>query len=141
MQDDSTFPRYTERAVRKLIKIFSLEETSVADDLAELDRREKQHNGAGGVSAEVSSTMFGDQLPRPAFWNQCKVCCCQDHCGYSLHLSAKVKQEVVPMAMDTEGMSMNTLMAMEEEQTSDEMGLMGGVFDSLHLDVSAVFGH
>ena len=41
-QDDSTFPRYTERAVRKLIKIFSLEETSIAEDMAELDKREKQ---------------------------------------------------------------------------------------------------
>ena len=80
---------------------------------AELNRREKQHNGAGqGVSAEVTSTMFGDQLPRSAFWNQCKVCFWQDHCGYSLHLSAKVKQEEVHMAMYTEGMCMNTLMAM-----------------------------
>ena len=64
------------------------------------------------MSAEATSTMFGDQLPRYAFWNQCKVCCCQDHCGYSLHLSAKVKQEEVHMAMDTEGMCMNNLVAM-----------------------------
>ena len=69
-----------------------------------------------------------------------KVCCCQEHCGYSLHLSAKFKQELLPMAMDTEGLCLDTLMALEEEQTSGEMGLMGGVFDSLHLDVSTVFG-
>ena len=141
IQDDSTFPRYTERAVRKLIKIFSLEETSVADDLAELDRREKQYHGRGqGMSAEVTSSMLGDQLPRSLFWNQCKVCCCQEHCGYSLHLSAKVKQKVLPMAVDTKGMYLDTLMALEEEQASGEMGLMGGVFDSLHLDVSTVLG-
>ena len=55
-QDDSTFPRYTERTVRKLVKIFSLEETSIADDMAELDRREKQLMGvraSQGVFARV----------------------------------------------------------------------------------------
>ena len=40
-QNDSTFHRYTERAVRKSIKIFSLEETNLADDMAELIKRMK----------------------------------------------------------------------------------------------------
>ena len=39
---DSTFPRYTERSVRRLIKIFSIEEASLAEDMAEFDRREKE---------------------------------------------------------------------------------------------------
>ena len=33
---DSTYPRYTERAVRRLIKIFSVEDGSLAEDLAEI---------------------------------------------------------------------------------------------------------
>ena len=36
---DSTYPRYTERAVRRLIKIFTIEDTSVADDVAELGKK------------------------------------------------------------------------------------------------------
>ena len=31
-----------ERSVRRLIKIFSIEEASIAEDMAELDRREKE---------------------------------------------------------------------------------------------------
>ena len=140
-QDDSSFPRYTERAVRKLIKIFSLEETSTAEDLAELERRDKQHKLSGqSVFAEVTGATLDDQQPPPLFWEQCKVCCCQEHCGYSLHLSAKIKKEVVHLAMDTEGLSMDTLMALEEKQTEYEKGLPTGMFDSLNLDVSAVFG-
>ena len=69
------------------------------------------------------------------------MCCCREHCRYSLHTSGKVKQEVLPLAMNTEVVSMGTLLAMEENQTScDELGSLVGLFDSLSLDVCAVFG-
>ena len=166
-QDDSTFPRYTERAVRKLIKIFSLEETSIAEDMAELDKREKQFDAAGqGVFARVVDEAFDDHevagsdgdldvqqvgsseedlLIGPTayaeVWKQCNVCCCREHCRYSLHTSGKVKQEVLPLAMNIEVVSMDTLLAMEENQTRcDELGSLVGLFDSLSLDVCAVFG-
>ena len=38
---DSTYPRYTERAVRKRIKIFSVEETNLVEDLANLSKKMK----------------------------------------------------------------------------------------------------
>ena len=91
------------------------------------------------VLAEVNGVAFDVQQPPPLFWAKCKVCCCQEHCGYSLHLSAKINKEVVHLAMEIEGLSMDTLMALEEKQTEYEKGLLTGIFDSLNLDVSAVF--
>jgi hypothetical protein len=38
---DSTYPRYTEHAVHRLIKIFSVEKTNLAEDLAELSKKMK----------------------------------------------------------------------------------------------------
>ena len=41
------------------------------------------------------------------------------------------KREVVPLAKDTEGLSMDTLFALEENQTSDKVGSLEGLFNSL----------
>ena len=38
---DKTLPRYTERAIRKIVKIFSVEDTSLAEDIAELEQKMK----------------------------------------------------------------------------------------------------
>ena len=84
--------------------------------------------------------MYQAPLVPSTFWKQCNVCCCRVHCKYSLHTSVKVKREVVPLAMDTEGLSMDTMFALEENQTSDEVGSLEGLFNSLNLDVAAVFG-
>ena len=39
---DNTLPRYTERTVRKIVKIFSVEDASLAEELAELKKKMEQ---------------------------------------------------------------------------------------------------
>ena len=39
---DKTLPRYTERAIRKIVKIFSVEDASLAEDIAELEQKMKK---------------------------------------------------------------------------------------------------
>ena len=51
---DSTYPRYTECAVRRLLKIFSVEETNLSEDLAELN-----------VEAALGSTNLTMRWRRP----------------------------------------------------------------------------
>ena len=65
------------------------------------------------------------------FWKQCNERCCNVHYKYRLHTSLMGKREVVPLAKDTEGLSMDTLFTLEENQTSDEVGSLEGLFNSL----------
>ena len=104
-KNDSTFPRYTERAVRKLVKIFSLEETSLADDMAELYQRVKTRVGAteeetpsgavGGGPSDKGQIAESDGGPAAGTRSKvkCQVCCCGEHCEFKLHFPARVKLE------------------------------------------------
>ena len=120
-QDDSTFPRYTERAVRKLVKIFSLEETSLAEDLAELDKR---HSGGGEQAMgadDVQQEDAGDgSAASTRLRARCKVCCCYVLCEYKFHFPSKVKMEELPYAMEKLMLDMKTLCNMEEIEKPDE---------------------
>ena len=152
-KNDSTFPRYTERAVRKLVKIFSLEETSLADDMAELYQRVKTRVGAteeetpsgavgGGPSDKGQITESGGG---PAAGTRskvkCQVCCCGEHCEFKLHFPARVKLEEVPLAVDTEMMSVGVLHSMEEgEALWDDIVDLVGLLNSVNVDISGVFG-
>ena len=95
-KNGSTLPRCTERAVRKLVKIFSLEETSLADDMAELDKRVS--NRFGAVSDEPcelgkDTESFGGPAAGTRSKLKCQVCCCGEHCEFKLHFPAWVKLE------------------------------------------------
>ena len=136
IQSDSTFPRYTERAVRKLVKIFSLEETSLADDMAELLKRMKVIDNSDKEANEENDTPAANTRLK----TRCKVCCCGEHCEFKLHLPMKVLQEEMPLAMHTEMMSMDTILAMEEEDVpSGEICDLTGLLNSVNLDISVVF--
>ena len=54
--------RYTERTVRRLIKIFSLEETSLAEDLAELGSRELLHKKKQASDVDLVVDAIGDTI-------------------------------------------------------------------------------
>ena len=182
---DSTFPRYTERTVRRLIKVFSLEDMSLAEDLAELHKRELENSevlsGGAGIDRVVTSTASNtvdsneplnqcdaqvagddkdvspvvqhpaekstvsdeDQLTGPAANTRskraCNVCCCEAHCGYSLHTSAKARFKEFPFAMETQGLNMDILNSLEEEQPKEQMGDLAGLISSIDMDLSAIF--
>ena len=83
----STLPRYTERSVRKLVKIFSLEDVSLGEDLAELSKR---------VSAVVTGFGAGAES---SLKSRCQDCCCEGHCGISMHTDS-IDITEVPLAID-----------------------------------------
>ena len=105
---DSTFPRYTERAVRKLVKIFSLEETCLADDMAELLQRMKVFDNSDKDASDENDTPAANTRLKA----KCKVCCCAEHCEFKLHLPTRVLQEEKPLAMET---VMDATLSMEKE--------------------------
>ena len=134
-QDESTLPRYTERAVRKLVKIFSLEETSLADDMAELDKRQVEGEAQAKGADEDGPAANTRQKAK------CKVCCCFAHCEYKFHFPSKVKMEELPYAMEKEMLDMKTLCNMEEiEKPDEEVNDMTGLLNSVNIDISTVFG-
>ena len=142
-QDDSTFPRYTERAVRKLVKIFSLEETSLAEDLAELDKR---HSGGGEQAEGTDDVRQEDAGDGPAantrLKARCKVCCCYAHCEFKFHYPSSVKMKELPYAINKEKMSMEALYNLENIQKPDrEVNDMAGLLNSVSCDVSSLFGN
>ena len=71
---------------------------------------------------------------------KCKVCCCVVYCDLKLHLPTKVLQEMMPLAMETEMMSICTILSMEEEEVSSgKIYDLTGLFSSVNLDISMVF--
>ena len=70
----------------------------------------------------------------------CKVYCCVVYCELELNVPARVLQEELPLAMDTEMVSINTLHAMEEEDVpSGDISDLTGLLNSVDLDISEVF--
>ena len=68
------------------------------------------------------------------------MCCCGEHCEVKLHLPTKVQLEEMPLAKHTEMMSMDIILAMEEEDVpSGEICDLTGLLNSVNLDISAVF--
>ena len=99
-------PRFTERSVRKLVKLFSINEFQVQDDLCELQKRiDKMQevpiqsmDDSSSVGAEIvgedpsGDTVLGedrglDDVPAGntrGRRNRCN-CCCTSHCHLSFH--------------------------------------------------------
>jgi hypothetical protein len=82
--NDSTYPRYTERAVRKLIKTFSVEETNLVEDLPDLSKKIK-HTRTPDVSLlDLYDIIAQDFTAKPRSCNSKKAqlgdCCCEKHC-------------------------------------------------------------
>ena len=97
-------PRFTERSVRKLVKLFSIDEFQVEEDLVELQARidklqqerlleedgHRQENvqdvSRGGVKVDGVSELTTGDVPalNTRSRRRCN-CCCVDHCNLSLH--------------------------------------------------------
>jgi hypothetical protein len=141
---DSTYPRYTERAVRRLVKIFSIEEDSLADDLAELSKKfqadketENDLVDLDAIAAEVMDPRPEGRRagPKPE-WCKAKnkmqgECCCQEHCNLTKHYDGHVKMEII----EKEAIEVFEVEVTEDEPTE----CVTDVFSSVNLDVEAVF--
>ena len=104
---EENMPRFTERSVRKLVKLFSIDEHQVQEDLTLLQRRidRMQHeirvDGGESPGVEVSSEHDGEQVQVapdvqeeevadiPAANTRSKGrrcnCCCKAHCKLTFH--------------------------------------------------------
>jgi hypothetical protein len=137
-QPNSTFPRYTKRSARKLIKIFSIEETSLAKDMAELSRKMKLTDAAANITVQVSTSRPEKCEGRRYAQGEC---CCQDHCKLSEHHTARVKMvdmvDAVLKAVEVIDIDEPELENLGEEAST--WGL-GGLFASTQLNVEAVLG-
>ena len=103
--DDSTFPRYTERAVRKLIKIFSIDELNIAEELGKFQKIWEDWLEKEGQAA---ATQVAWIVPSNCQNNKKKYgCCCQSHCEISSHCRLDIVEflavEVRDVAMDSQG--------------------------------------
>ena len=125
--------------MRKLVKIFSLEETNLAEDL------DQRHSGGGEQAEGADDVRQEDAGDGPAantrLKARCKVCCCYAHCEYKFHFPSRAKMEELSFAMDKENMNMETLYNLEEiEKPDEEVDTMAGLLNSVSCDVSSIFG-
>ena len=130
--NDSTLPRYTERAIRKLVKVFSIEETGLNDDLEEVARRIQ-------VTAGVARSFAGD-VPGENF--KCKNCCCSLHCGLSLHSPKGAKMVDVALAFESNVDEEDMNHFLEEDEANrheDEEMDFYTLLDSVGVDFGRLF--
>ena len=91
------FDRFTDRSVRKLIKIYSVDDPDLQHDLTKVQARIDEllgngvHVDAASTSMEVSSETSNQGAAQPNALTKSKFlqdkcqCCCQAHCNVSLH--------------------------------------------------------
>ena len=83
---DRTMPRYTERAIRKIVKIFSIEDASLAEDMAEFEQKMKKMPDSF-IDADELAGMVNIVAPKNCKLKKSKLdtCCCEMHCKLSFH--------------------------------------------------------
>ena len=119
-----------------------MEETSLAEDLAELDKR---HSGGGEQAEGADDVRQEDAGDGPAantrLKARCKMCCCYAHCEYKFHFPSRVKMEELPFAMDKENMNLETLYNLEEIGMRNLTKKLVTLLNSVNCDVSTLFGN
>ena len=106
------------------------EETAASEEIRQGDLKQPNF-GAGSTTGPAANTRAKVK---------CRVCCCASHCEYTIHFPAKVRQVDIHLAMDTEGMCVEILQTVEEdENTDDEVGDLMVLLNSVNLDISTVF--
>ena len=92
--NDRTMPRYTDRAVRKIVKIFSLEDSNLEHDIAEF-RKKMQHMPAGFIDDDQLNAHVNVSVPEHCSLRNSQLgpCCCQEHCVWKTHFNLKHKLE------------------------------------------------
>ena len=112
------------------------EQTSVDDDMTELVMRMKVIDYIDKQISDVYDTPAANTRLK----TKGKGCYCVVHCEFKLHLPRRFLQEMMPLAMETEMMSICTILSMEEEEVpSGEIYDLTGLFSSVNLDISMVF--
>jgi hypothetical protein len=78
-----------ERAVRKLIKIFSMEETNLTEDLAELSKKMKFMKTPDNSLVDLDDITAQVFIAKPEGCKSKRAlqgeCCCKEHCTLAMH--------------------------------------------------------
>ena len=115
---------------------FSDEKLGLDDDMTELVKRMKVIDYIDKQISDVYDTPAANTRLK----TKGKGCYCVVHCEFKLHLPRRFLQEMMPLAMETEMMSICTILSMEEEEVpSGEIYDLTGLFSSVNLDISMVF--
>mgnify|MGYP001263241085 FL=1 len=94
-------PKYTDRAVRALVKLFSVEDSYFIEDMNEVERNIKEldrraHLMKNVVSDKVQRYEDGSYSVNLVKNSECnKVCCCAGHCGYNHHVRMKTLSQLM----------------------------------------------
>ena len=82
------FPRTTDRQIRSVVKVWSIDDVNVDDDLAELQRRLKKSSSVAEQLGQLASAGHDPQLSLPTQQDVttpqgvfCRACCCRSHCS------------------------------------------------------------
>ena len=94
-------PRFTERSARKLVKLFSVDEFQIQDDLTELQKRIERLQSEHGLPLNSNVPGEGNNIvgePEPTLNAEASGpatntrsrrancnCCCKSHCDLSFH--------------------------------------------------------
>ena len=126
--EKESFGRVTDRSVRKLVKLFSVDDHVIQDDLAELQMRidalrgESREDvqddsflvvesdvGEDDVTSQEFGILIDDQAQGPARNTRSRKCncCCSSHCGLQFHTLGKKMQPYLVSHANVESCSLD----------------------------------
>ena len=145
---EENMPRFTERSTRKLVKLFSLDEFQIQDDLTELqkkiDRLQLEYGLSFGTSNNVEDQDLGDERRSlesvvdeeangPAANTRSRrancTCCCKSHCYLSFHTMGPSSRAYLGAKSDVVS-SVYESIPMEELYECDDLELANQMADS-----------
>ena len=94
-------PKYTDRAVRSLVKLFSVEDSYFIEDMNEVERNIKEmdrrvHKVNNIVPSVAQRCEDGSYIVNLVQNNNCsKACCCVGHCGNNHHRRMKTLSQLL----------------------------------------------
>ena len=127
------FHRLTDRHIRSLVKIWSVDDQNFDEDLAELQRRLMANEQSCELLDQLLQAGPGGGLPQPMpgphsaatlrFSSACGICCCDSHCRVS-H----------PVVQQPTSNVMSVLLAMRAVDLGNEAQLQPALDDLGHSD-------
>ena len=87
-------PRYNDGAVRKIFKIFSMEDSNLEHDIAGF-RKRMRHMPAGFIDDDQLNARVNVSVPEHCSLRNSQLgpFCCQEHCVWKTHFNLKHKLE------------------------------------------------
>ena len=116
-----TMNRVTERSVRKIVKLWGIDDLDLAEDLAELGRRFEESQKVLStatpnellVEPQIEPAKGMDESVASGATSNCKTCCCSAHHSVQEHLRKNQLGKEPKLAMDKDVSAVTHLIAEE----------------------------